>query len=127
MLSDFIADHCYVVIVVGHDIDRSHQMFVVLNERGKKLQRNDILKSDILAACPQVTPRGLSQMWDDMNLALGDGFEPFFAHLRTIYGHGRLQIVSGVRPLFARPEDRSVLQGRVSAARQGVRAGTQRR
>jgi hypothetical protein len=36
-------------------------------------------------------------MWDEMSAELGEGFEPFFAHLRTIYGHGRLQIVSGVR------------------------------
>ena len=43
---------------------------------------------------------GLSKMWDDMNLALGDGFEPFFAHLRAIYGYGRLHIVSGVRTVI---------------------------
>jgi Protein of unknown function DUF262/Protein of unknown function (DUF1524) len=99
-LSDFIADSCYVVVIVGHDIDRSHQMFVVLNERGKKLQRNDILKSDILARMSTGDSKWAVTMWDDMSLALGDGFEAFFGHLRTIYGHGRLQIVSGVRQVI---------------------------
>lgn len=99
-LADFISDCCYLVVIVGHDIDRSHQMFVVLNERGKKLQRNDILKSDILARMSASDVKWAAAMWDDMSLALGDGFEAFFGHLRTIYGHGRLQIVSGVRQVI---------------------------
>jgi len=98
-LADFIADNCYVVIVVGHDIDKAHQMFVVLNERGKKLQRNDILKADILSRMTAGDSAWAAAMWDDMNLALGEGFEPFFGHLRAIYGYGRLQIVSGVRTI----------------------------
>ena len=100
VLADFIADHCFVVVVVGHDIDKAHQMFVVLNERGKKLQRNDILKSDILSRMTNADAVWAGRMWDDTSLALGDGFEPFFGHLRTIYGYGRLQIVSGVRTVI---------------------------
>lgn len=99
-LADFIADRCYVVVIVGTDIDRSHQMFVVLNERGKKLQRNDILKSDILSRLTTGDIGWAARMWDDTSLALGDDFEPFFGHLRTIFGHGRLPIVSGVRTVI---------------------------
>jgi hypothetical protein len=99
-LADFIADRCFVAVIVGNDIDRSHQMFVVLNERGRKLQRNDILKSDILARMSTGDARWAVAVWDEMSLALGEGFEPFFGHLRTIYGHGRLQIVSGVRQVI---------------------------
>ncbi|HML30360.1 MAG TPA: DUF262 domain-containing protein, partial [Hyphomicrobium sp.] len=62
-LADFIADCCYVVVIVGNDIDRSHQMFVVLNERGKKLQRNDILKSDILARMSTSDAKWAVGMW----------------------------------------------------------------
>jgi hypothetical protein len=100
MLADFIADCCFVVVIVGSDIDRSHQMFVVLNERGKKLQRNDILKSDILSRMSTSNAKWAVGMWDEMALALGEGFEPFFGHVRTIFGHGRLQIVSGVRQVI---------------------------
>jgi hypothetical protein len=99
-LADFIADRCYVVVVVGHDIDKAHQMFVVLNERGKRLQRNDILKSDVLSRMTERDAAWAAAMWDDMNQALGDGFETFFGHLRTIFGHGRLHIVSGVRTII---------------------------
>jgi hypothetical protein len=99
-LTEFVADRCYVVVIVGTDIDRSHQMFVVLNERGKKLQRNDILKSDILSRLTTGDIGWAARMWDDMGLALGDDFEPFFGHLRAIFGHGRLPIVSGVRTVI---------------------------
>jgi hypothetical protein len=100
VLADFIGDHCHVVVVVGHDIDKAHQMFVVLNERGKKLQRNDILKSDILSRMTAGDANWAVRMWDDISLELGEGFESFFGHLRTIYGYGRLQIVSGVRTVI---------------------------
>ncbi|HVX37790.1 MAG TPA: DUF262 domain-containing HNH endonuclease family protein [Hyphomicrobium sp.] len=96
-LTDFIADRCYVVVIVGTDIDRSHQMFVVLNERGKKLQRNDILKSDILSRMTTSDIGWAGRTWDDMSLALGEDFEPFFGHLRAIFGYARLPIVTGVR------------------------------
>ena len=100
VLAEFVAERCYVVAIVGTDIDRSHQMFVVLNERGKKLQRNDILKSDILSRLATGDIAWAARMWDDMSLALGDDFEPFFGHLRTIFGYGRLPIVSGVRTII---------------------------
>jgi hypothetical protein len=99
-LADFIATRCYVVVIVGTDIDRSHQMFVVLNERGKKLQRHDILKSDILSRLSTGDIGWAGRMWDDMSLALGDDFEAFFGHLRTIFGYGRYPIVSGVRRII---------------------------
>ncbi|HVJ78892.1 MAG TPA: DUF262 domain-containing HNH endonuclease family protein [Hyphomicrobium sp.] len=96
-LADFVATRCYVVVIVGTDIDRSHQMFVVLNERGKKLQRHDIMKSDILSRLSTGDIGWAGRMWDDMSLALGDDFEGFFGHLRSIFGYGRYPIVSGVR------------------------------
>lgn len=96
-LADFIADRCYVVVIVGTDIDRSHQMFVVLNERGKKLQRDDILKSDILSRMTTGDVGWAARTWDDLSLAMGEDFEAFFGHLRTIFGYARLPIVTGVR------------------------------
>lgn len=98
-LAAFVADRCHVAVIVGNDIDRAHQMFVVLNERGKRLQRNDIIRYT-----PSRLPVGetawAAQTWDDISAALDDGFEPFFGHLRTIFGYARLQIVSGVRTLI---------------------------
>lgn len=93
----YAADNCFVVVIVSHDIDRAHRTFIVLNERGKKLQRNDILKADVLSRLPAASlPLGV-KIWDDVSAELGNDFEKFFAHLRTIYGYTRPEIVSGVR------------------------------
>ena len=99
-LAEYLANHCFVTAIVGNDIDRSHHMFEVLNERGKKLQRNDTLKSDVLGRMGESDARWAAELWEGISFALGDDFEPFFGHLRTIYGHGRLQIVTGVRTVI---------------------------
>ena len=72
-------------------------MFIILNEGGKKLQRNDILKADVISRLPTADVEWAVKEWDAASVRLGDEFETFFAHLRAIYGHTRPQIVSGVR------------------------------
>ncbi len=95
----FVADRAHVVVIISNDIDRAHRMFVVLNERGKKLQRNDILKADVLSRLPSMDIDWASKKWDEVGAMLGEDFERFFAHLRVIYGYTRPQIVSGVRAI----------------------------
>ena len=98
-LFEFVADRGYVTLTICHDIDRAHRTFVVLNERGKKLQRNDILKADLLSRLSASNTAWGVKTWDDVSEQLGVDFEPFFAHLRTIHGQVRPQIVSGVRAI----------------------------
>lgn len=100
VLADFIADKCFVVIMVSHDIDRAHRMFTVLNDRGRQLQHNDILKTDVLGGMPPSTREWAQTTWDDISLSLGDNFEIFFSHLRTIYGENRPEVVTGVREVI---------------------------
>src|SRR5262249_25449693 len=45
---DFLLDQCCVASVVTDDIDRAHQLFTILNARGKPLGRKDILKAALL-------------------------------------------------------------------------------
>lgn len=96
-LAQFIADKCHVVVIVSHDIDRAHRAFVVLNERGKRLASDDILKADVLSQLGGQDVAVASEIWDSTARALGRDFEHFFAHLRAVYGHTRPKIVSGVR------------------------------
>lgn len=96
-ICDYVLDHCEVVVILSGEIDRAYRMFIVLNERGKKLQRNDILKADVISRLkPEEVDWGV-KAWDQTAAELGDDFETFFSHLRTIYGHSRPQIVSAVR------------------------------
>lgn len=96
-LYDYVTDRCNIVVIVSHDIDRAHRMFVVLNERGKQLQRDDILKADILSRVPVTDVKWIAETWDETGARLGKDFEIFFSHIRKIYGYDDRQIVSGVR------------------------------
>ena len=100
-LFDFIAEQCEVVVIVSHDIDKAHRMFVVLNERGKQLQRDDILKADILSRVPASDINWIAETWDKTGAVLGRDFEVFFSHIRKIYGYDNRQVVSGVRAVVA--------------------------
>ncbi len=94
---EYVVSHCTAVVILSSDIDQAHRMFIVLNEGGKKLQRNDILKADVISRLPSSDVDWAVKEWDAASARLGDEFETFFGHLRTIYGHTRPQIVSGVR------------------------------
>ena len=96
-LFEYVVNHCTAVIILSRDIDNAHRMFIILNEGGKKLQRNDILKADVISRLPSSDVDWAVKEWDDASARLGDEFETFFGHLRAIYGHTRPQIVSGVR------------------------------
>jgi Protein of unknown function DUF262/Protein of unknown function (DUF1524) len=100
-LFDFITDRCAIVVIVSHDIDKAHRTFVVLNERGKQLQRDDILKADILSRVNSADLNWIAETWDATGTALDKDFETFFSHIRRIYGSDNRQIVSGVRAVVA--------------------------
>jgi Protein of unknown function DUF262/Protein of unknown function (DUF1524) len=126
-LFNFAIGHCRLVVIVSHDIDRAHRTFVVLNERGKKLQRDDILKADILSRAASADIDWIAEKWDQAGAQLGDDFEVFFSHVRKIYGYDNRQIVSGVRAVVsdvggAAPFMRTVLLP-LAASYQIVRSG----
>ncbi|MFN0217443.1 MAG: DUF262 domain-containing protein [Hyphomicrobium sp.] len=95
-----VADNCHLVVIQSNDIDRAYRLFVVLNERGKRLLRNDILKADLLSRVPAPGVEEAAQRWEQARSTLGEDFEAFFAHIRAIHGHTRPQIVSGVRAVM---------------------------
>lgn len=99
-LFEYVCENCFVVAIVSDDIDNAHRIFIVLNERGKKLQRNDILKADVLSRLPSGMMEDAHQRWDETSAELGGDFESLFTHIRTIYGQSRPQIVSGVRQVI---------------------------
>lgn len=97
-LARFLLDQCYIVLVTTTGIDRAHRMFMVLNERGKPLARNDILKADTLGRAGAAA-QGISSMWDAMEKQLGHDFEMLFSHLRAMYGKPNGPIISSIRAI----------------------------
>lgn len=99
-LANYICGACHLVVIRTHDIDRAHRLFKVLNERGKPLQRNDILKADVLAEVPAVRMDQAVATWDRASERLGVEFEGLFSHIRTIFGKSKKQIIAGVRDIM---------------------------
>lgn len=96
-LTDYLCDQCHFVVVLTRDIDRAHRLFTVLNERGRSLQRNDILKAEVLKGIPHDRRAGAIEQWDNAARLLGPRFETFFSHVFSIYGRGDTKIIAGVR------------------------------
>ncbi|MFN3867507.1 MAG: DUF262 domain-containing protein [Hyphomicrobiaceae bacterium] len=98
-LSDYIRNRCHVVVTLSHEIDRAHRIFSVINERGKPLQRNDILKVEVLGNADEGSDTA-SLLWDEVEQLLGGDFEAFFTHLRSIHRHNEARVVASVRRLI---------------------------
>ncbi|NSL71572.1 DUF262 domain-containing protein [Hyphomicrobium sulfonivorans] len=96
-LADYLCGQCHFVVVLTRDIDRAHRLFTVLNERGRALQRNDILKVEILKGVPQQGMEAANEKWETAAALLGPHFETLFSHIFTIYGREDAKIIAGVR------------------------------
>lgn len=96
-LTDYLCDQCHFVVVLTREIDRAHRLFTVLNERGRSLQRNDILKAEVLKGIPEERRPSAIEKWESAARLLGPRFETFFSHVFSIYGRGDTKIIAGVR------------------------------
>ena len=63
-LAEFLLERCAVVLVATVGIDRAHRMFMVLNETGKPLARNDILKAELLGSIPGGVAGSACATWE---------------------------------------------------------------
>lgn len=98
-LATFLLNQVHVVLITTSGIDRAHRMFMVLNERGKPLARNDILKADHLARVAPAALARVADAWDTMEKSLGHDFEMLFSHVRAMYAKPNAPIISTIRRL----------------------------
>lgn len=98
-LATFLLDRVSVVLITTTGLDRAHRMFMVLNERGKPLARNDILKADLLARVSGDAAAKVADAWDVMEKSLGEDFEDLFSHVRAMHGKPNGPVISSIRAL----------------------------
>ncbi len=113
-LARYLMNWCHVVVIISRDIDRAHRLFTVLNERGKPLERKDIIKAEVLRSVPADGSALALAHWDRAHSVLGYEFEVFLAHLRLIHGLQRLPIISGVRMLVRQHGSQRFLEEQLS-------------
>jgi hypothetical protein len=113
-LSRYLMDWCHVVVIISRDIDRAHRLFTVLNERGKPLERKDIIKAEVLRSVPAEGTALALAHWDRAHSVLGYEFDVFLGHLRLIHGLQRMPVISGVRTLVRRHGSQRFLEDQLS-------------
>ena len=96
-IATFVAEACHVALISATSIDRAHRIFTVLNDRGRPLARNDILKAQVLGQIDDASRPAALSVWDRTAALLGDDFEQVFSHIRAIEAGPKSQIISGIR------------------------------
>jgi hypothetical protein len=97
----FLFENCTTVLIVKRDVDGAHRMFMVLNETGKPLARNDILKAELLGSVPASEADRVTQIWDRARGLLGGDFESLFSHIRVMHGRPGPQVIAGIRAIVS--------------------------
>jgi hypothetical protein len=96
-LATFLLDQCLIVLMSSADIDGAYRIFMVLNATGKPLERNDILKADLLGKIPPGSSLLAQDAWDKEQHRLGKDFTDLFSHIRAMYGRPSDDVIAGIR------------------------------
>ena len=101
-LAAYLCDACHFIKIEIDDIDRAYRMFSILNDRGRPLQRKDILKAELLRAVPEEGRDQALSLWDHVQANLDKNLERYFSHLSAIHGRSHQKVIAGVRYAVAR-------------------------
>lgn len=81
----FIRRNVLLIYVATEDLDDAFRLFTILNDRGVPLRNSDILKSTNLGALTnEVEKARYAKLWEEAEGELGDDFDRFLNHIRTI-------------------------------------------
>lgn len=81
----FLRNKLMLIYVATGDLKDAFRLFTILNDRGVPLRNSDILKSQNLGALTNdVDKAKYAKLWEDAESELGDDFDRFLNHIRTI-------------------------------------------
>jgi hypothetical protein len=101
-LVHFLLSRCHCAVVVARTVDRAHQIFSILNDRGRPLERGDILKAELLAAVPAARRERDRERWAALEQQLGGSLEDLLSQIRGLEGRSRQGIVDDIRAMIVR-------------------------
>ena len=117
----YLIEDCHVVVIISRDIDGAHRLFTVMNERGKRLDRKDILKAELLRSLTEPAASEALDFWQEAENTLGADFESFFSHLHQIHGNQNLPIIASMRALVREQGSMPFLENTVAPLCAGLR------
>jgi hypothetical protein len=81
----FLLQNVLLIYVSTENLDDAFRLFTILNDRGIPLRNSDILKSLNLGALENDMDKEIyATMWETAESELGDDFDRFLGHIRTI-------------------------------------------
>jgi len=81
----FLSNNVLLIYVATENLDDAFRLFTILNDRGVPLRNSDILKSHNLGALDNDKDKArYAELWEEAEGDLGDDFDRFLNHLRTI-------------------------------------------
>lgn len=115
----FLLNKVLLIYVSTEDLEDAFRLFMILNDRGIPLRNSDILKSMNLGAVEQEKKKGeYARMWEEAESELGDDFDRFLNHVRTILvkDKARLNLLQEFEDKIYNPKERDKATGQKKPA-----------
>ena len=102
-LVEFLRTNARVLVVCSDDLDYAYQIFLTINDRGKRLSVEDIFRGEILGPLDDEQRRRYEPVIEEMNKYIEVAEQQrakgktFFSHLAQIYGWQRHGIIVGLK------------------------------
>jgi hypothetical protein len=114
MFLDFMLNKVLLIYVSTKDLEDAFRLFTILNDRGVPLRNSDILKSINLGALESDSD-GIkyAKMWESAEGELGDDFDRFLNHIRTILvkEKARLSLIREFEDKIYNPKEKDKTTG----------------
>jgi hypothetical protein len=100
-LAALLHDGCSVVVITSRDVDRAHRTFAALNNRGRPLDRCDIIHAELMDSAAGAELSRLQRAWEALDAQLGASLDSLFSHIRAAIGDVRAPVIAEIRRLAA--------------------------
>jgi len=115
-LLHFLLNKVLLIYVSTEDLEDAFRLFMILNDRGIPLRNSDILKTLNLGALESSEEKvKYAKMWEEAEGELGDDFDRFLNHVRTILvkEKARLSLLQEFEDKIYNPKERDKATGQV--------------
>jgi hypothetical protein len=118
-LLTFLLNNVLFIYVATQDLEDAFRLFTILNDRGVPLRNSDILKSLNLGELDKDSDKiKYAKLWEEAESSLGDDFDRFLNHLRTILvkDKARLSLLQEFEDKIYYPKEREKATGQKKPA-----------
>lgn len=96
----FMADHCRFAVLITDDLDQAVEMFKTVNTRGRRLDKDEVIRLAVSSSADPTRMIALNQAWAKATGVLDDEEQDrFFAHLREAQGNVTVPVIESMRLL----------------------------